>query len=169
MTFDTVLSVLTLLKTYEMYRNYRDAGIHSDLVNLFLRDGSLYFALMAVANMINLILFKRIQTSFFEKSTGNNSVLTHTLSVTVVSRLVLNIRSVGSHDTPERITTTPQMTTDIHRRSTWIYDMASLIPPDADGSFGTIATATESTYEMSPTSDRTKKSTSWKLSELEHP
>ncbi|TDL15684.1 hypothetical protein BD410DRAFT_796160 [Rickenella mellea] len=165
--FDTTVSVLTLMKTYEMYRNHRNAGIHSELVNLFLRDGSLYFALMAVANIANLIMFKRNANTFLEESTGNNSVLTHTLSVTVASRLVLNIRTVGSHDTPDPSTSSPQMSTDFHRRSTWVVrDMASIIPPDIDGSYGTTATTattvTESSYEMTPLPRRKTRRTGWK-------
>ncbi|TDL15691.1 hypothetical protein BD410DRAFT_902465 [Rickenella mellea] len=165
MAFDTTVSFLTLWKTYEMYRNHRNAGIHSDLVNLFLRDGSLYFAFMAATNMINLILFKRISNAFLERSTGNNSVLTHTLSVTIVSRLVLNIRTVGAYETPAPSTTSPQMTTDVHRRSTWVVrDMASIVAPDSDGSFGT--TATESSFEMTPVSEPKTRRMSWKPPEL---
>ncbi|TDL15689.1 hypothetical protein BD410DRAFT_796169 [Rickenella mellea] len=155
MTFDTTVSGLTLLKTYQMYRYHRNAGIRSDLVKLFLHDGSLYFALMAAANMINLILFKKIPTnSFLEKSTGNNSVLTHTLSVTIVSRLVLSIRTVGSFDILDPRTTSPQMTTDIHRRSTWIVrDIASSIQPRNDSVLGELPLSCELT-SMSKTTGR---------------
>jgi len=50
---------------------------------------------MALSYIVHIILFVYIQNSFFGYSTGNNAFLTHTISVTMMSRLILNLNSYG--------------------------------------------------------------------------
>ncbi|TDL23571.1 hypothetical protein BD410DRAFT_787419 [Rickenella mellea] len=116
MVYETTLSILSISRTYTMYKNHRSGALQSDMLTLFLRDGSLYFAVMAAANLINLLLFVYSKNTFVEQSTGNNSVLTHIISVIAASRLVLNIRDLGDSQTS---TTSPQLTTGIPRSLTW--------------------------------------------------
>ncbi|TDL23565.1 hypothetical protein BD410DRAFT_814517 [Rickenella mellea] len=43
MTFDITITILTLFRTFQMYRAHKSGGMQSDIIKLFLRDGSLYF------------------------------------------------------------------------------------------------------------------------------
>jgi len=89
--FDSVIFALTLFKTANMRATHAFRGPYGSLANLLLRDGSMYFAIMAMSYVIHLILFYRITTSFNATSLGNNAFLTQTISVTMMSRLILNL------------------------------------------------------------------------------
>ncbi|EJD03111.1 uncharacterized protein FOMMEDRAFT_156483 [Fomitiporia mediterranea MF3/22] len=95
---------------------HRQVGMRSGLTRLFIRDGGMFFGLLAAANLVNVVFFlasgiltspqlyysfilphlQKVKASVFEESAGNNSVLTHTLSSTLLSRLILNLREAGS-------------------------------------------------------------------------
>ncbi|KAH8119259.1 hypothetical protein DFH11DRAFT_1563932 [Phellopilus nigrolimitatus] len=94
--FDTTVFLLTVSKTYKMCKEHRHIGIQSPLVFLLMRDGSMFYAVLAAANLINFLLFLRKENRFPEESAGNNSMLTHTISVTLTSRMILNLREAGS-------------------------------------------------------------------------
>jgi len=89
--FDSVIFALTLFKTVNMRATHAFRGPYGSLANLLLRDGSMYFAIMAISYAIHLILYYRITNSFYATSLGNNAFLTQTISVTMMSRLILNI------------------------------------------------------------------------------
>jgi len=91
--FDSMIFALTIFKTLQMRRTYKFQGTYGSLTNLFMRDGSIYFAVMAIAYVVHIVLFFHIENSFFTDSTGNNAFLTHTISVTMLSRLILNLNS----------------------------------------------------------------------------
>jgi len=89
--FDTLISVLTICKTYRMHRENRQVDIESRLVDMLLQDGSLYYSVMTVANVINFVLFCAESFDFIEGGAGNSSELTHSISVIIVSRAMLNL------------------------------------------------------------------------------
>ncbi|KAI5117895.1 hypothetical protein M0805_001552 [Coniferiporia weirii] len=140
--FDIVIFLLTITRTYQVMGEHKRCGMHSPLYKLLMRDGSVYFAVMVLVNAINFALFddKYVQSAFFPQSTGNNSMMTHVISVTMMSRLILNLNSVGNQ---RRVTVSPagshmqgnsttgmgdeddsadvtQFTTHISRYSTWV-------------------------------------------------
>jgi len=82
-----------VIKTLQLRRTYKFEGVYGSLANLFLRDGSVYFLVMALSYIIHIILFIYIENLFFADSAGNNAFLTHVISVTMISRLVLNLNS----------------------------------------------------------------------------
>jgi len=89
--FDTIISVLTISKTYRMHRENRRAGIESRLTGMLLHDGSIYCSVMTVANVLNFILFWAENFNFIEAGAGNSSEITHSISVIIVSRMMVNI------------------------------------------------------------------------------
>jgi len=70
--------------------------VQSRLIELLLRDGTIFYAVMAAANLLNFLLFLFEPFDFFETSAGNNSEITHAISVTLVSRMMLNLMEVAS-------------------------------------------------------------------------
>jgi len=91
--FDSVAFILILVKTVQMRRVYQFQGSYGSVANLFLRDGSIYFAVIAMSYIIHIILYLKLQDAFFTVSMGNNAFLTHAISVTMISRLILNLKS----------------------------------------------------------------------------
>ncbi|KLO14339.1 hypothetical protein SCHPADRAFT_939629 [Schizopora paradoxa] len=91
--FDCVIFALTVYRTLKLRAVHSFNGSYGSLANLLLRDGSLYFAIMAISYIIHLVLFFTIENSFYANSLGNNAFLTHTISVTMMSRLILNLNS----------------------------------------------------------------------------
>jgi hypothetical protein len=56
--YDSLVLVLTLLKTYNARHrhNFTSTG-RTNIVSLVLRDGAIYYAVMATANLANLLTF----------------------------------------------------------------------------------------------------------------
>ncbi|KAF7289766.1 hypothetical protein MIND_01350400 [Mycena indigotica] len=89
--FDTLIFALTLYKTWSTWRivgSYRYIPMHT----LMLRDGALYFGIMVLANLGNIFTFY-----FAGVLAGSLSTIASCISVTMVSRLMLNLheRSTG--------------------------------------------------------------------------
>ncbi|KAF9066764.1 hypothetical protein BDP27DRAFT_1330015 [Rhodocollybia butyracea] len=82
--YDTTLFLLTLIKTY---RSRRQGVLKIDLLSLILRDGSIYFALMALANLSNILTFYFAPLYL----RGGLSTFATCVSVTMMSRLMLNL------------------------------------------------------------------------------
>jgi len=93
--FDSIVFGLTLYRTIQMMKVHKFRGTYGSLTNLIMRDGSIYFVVMALSYIVHIILFYHIENTFFADSTGNNAFMTHTISVTMMSRLILNLNSYG--------------------------------------------------------------------------
>ncbi|KAL5498765.1 hypothetical protein ACEPAH_2120 [Sanghuangporus vaninii] len=90
--FDFVVFGLTIARTYRYMKAQSRLHMESRLTVLLMRDGSIYFLVMSIVNAANYILATRIQNSFFASATGTNSILANVISVTMISRLLLNLR-----------------------------------------------------------------------------
>ncbi|OCB86468.1 hypothetical protein A7U60_g6361 [Sanghuangporus baumii] len=90
--FDFVVFGLTIARTYRYMKAQSRLHMESRLTVLLMRDGSIYFLVMSIVNAANYILAARIQNSFFASATGTNSILANVISVTMISRLLLNLR-----------------------------------------------------------------------------
>ncbi|KAI6011349.1 hypothetical protein EDC04DRAFT_775918 [Pisolithus marmoratus] len=84
MTFDAVVFVLTLWRTLHIPR----LGSRS-LLDVFIRDGVLYFGLMTCVNAANITIFLVCNTSPTKSLIAG---FTNAISSTMVSRLMLNLR-----------------------------------------------------------------------------
>jgi len=124
--FDGTIFGLTLYRTIQLRRVHKFSGTYGSLANLLLRDGGVYFVVMALSYTTHIILFVYFENLIFGYSTGNNAFLTHTVSVTMMSRLILNMNSYGDKqqssvqpngDAVVGLQPSAQFTTDI---SSWI-------------------------------------------------
>ncbi|KAJ3558190.1 hypothetical protein NM688_g1072 [Phlebia brevispora] len=103
--YDIMIVTLTLLKTYKERIRLRPEH-RRDLVSLIVRDGAIYFAVMACANFANTITFYLLAPAL----RGVLSTFASAVSVTMMSRLMLNLHSTAAeHRT--NYTTTTQPTT----------------------------------------------------------
>ncbi|KLO05356.1 hypothetical protein SCHPADRAFT_988665 [Schizopora paradoxa] len=94
-SFDTLISFLTISRTYRMFRENRRAGLDSRLTNMLLRDGSFYYVIMTCSNVLNFTLFLGENLNYIESGAGSSSELMHSFSVIIVSRMMLNIMQIG--------------------------------------------------------------------------
>ncbi|KAL4073434.1 hypothetical protein J3A83DRAFT_4411168 [Scleroderma citrinum] len=89
LAFDVVVFLLTLVRSLRI----RKEGSRS-IVDILLRDGSLYFAVMCGANVVNIIVLLIATNSV--KAVACTFV--NVISSTLVSRLMLNLRDPGVTD-----------------------------------------------------------------------
>ncbi|KAH9992304.1 hypothetical protein BJV77DRAFT_1067796 [Russula vinacea] len=107
--FDVLVFSLTLMRTLKMRKTHNMAISFTGegLVDMVLRDGALYFAVMALANLANIFAFYFAVPTF----KGTFSTPANCISSLLCSRLVLNLyevatpHSTGSVSSPELMTT----------------------------------------------------------------
>ncbi|KAI0360506.1 hypothetical protein OH77DRAFT_1445358 [Trametes cingulata] len=86
--FDLMVFILTVSKTFrERYRHRVTSGRH-DIISLILRDGAMYFAVMASVNFANTLTFYFLEPLL----RGCLSTFASSVSVTMMSRLMLNLQ-----------------------------------------------------------------------------
>lgn len=83
--FDTVIFILTFHKALKV-RHEMSGG----LLAVMLRDGAIYYAVLIVVNALNVVSFITPRSTTALR--GSASTLTNVLSVTLASRLMLNLR-----------------------------------------------------------------------------
>lgn len=88
--FDTLISVLTMCKSYRMHRENRRVGIESRLVAMLLQDAS-YYSILTAVNVLNFFFSWAEAYGLIHVGAGNSSLATPSISVIVVSRMMLNI------------------------------------------------------------------------------
>ncbi|EJF65977.1 hypothetical protein DICSQDRAFT_177373 [Dichomitus squalens LYAD-421 SS1] len=86
--FDTTVFLLTLARALRMHRR-----LSGGIVNLLFRDGTIYYGILVVFNVSNIITFLAVPAG---SKKGIVTTLTNALSTTLTSRLVLNLRGIGS-------------------------------------------------------------------------
>ncbi|TFK47501.1 hypothetical protein OE88DRAFT_1665658 [Heliocybe sulcata] len=96
LVMDTLVFALTLKKTLsDRPRNLRPSLTKTnDLVVLMLRDGAVYYAVMVLANIGNILTFYFCAPLI----KGILSTFVSNISVTMLSRLMLNIHESGNFD-----------------------------------------------------------------------
>lgn len=111
MLFDMTVFGLTLIQSYKHRENLRwFRGLETErsgtlgLVELLFRDGAIYFGVMALVNLANVLTF--YVTS--DPLRGSLSTFASCVSITMMSRLVLNLHDASSL-LPSQHTTTPSM------------------------------------------------------------
>lgn len=89
--YDSILFSLTLYKTLKERKDNRITGINIDLVSLILRDGCMYFAVMALCNLANILTFYLCGPYL----RGSLSTFASSTSVTMMSRMMLNLHETA--------------------------------------------------------------------------
>ncbi|PIL27660.1 hypothetical protein GSI_10812 [Ganoderma sinense ZZ0214-1] len=98
--FDCTIFSLTLFKTLRERRRNPVTSGRRDIVSLVMRDGALYFAVMASANLANTITFYVLEPLL----RGCLSTAASSISITMMSRLMLNLHA-SAHGRSELATT----------------------------------------------------------------
>jgi len=93
--FDVFISALTFMRTLKMRKIHNMANSSKvGLLDLILRDGALYFLVMALANLANILSLYFAAPS----SKGTFSTPAGCIASTLCSRLVLNLYEVATPD-----------------------------------------------------------------------
>ncbi|OSD08712.1 hypothetical protein PYCCODRAFT_1462908 [Trametes coccinea BRFM310] len=83
--FDTIIFLLTLYKALQMRKE-----LAGSLLEILFRDGTIYYGILVAVNMVNIITFLKTPPNTPMK--GMATTMTNVLSVTLTSRLMLNLR-----------------------------------------------------------------------------
>ncbi|KAF9558567.1 hypothetical protein CPC08DRAFT_638831, partial [Agrocybe pediades] len=89
--YDSIIFGLTVFKTWNARRDHSITGISIPIITLILRDGAIYFAVMALCNLANILTFY-FAGPFLR---GGLSTFASTISVTMMSRLMLNLHETA--------------------------------------------------------------------------
>ncbi|KAI3604896.1 hypothetical protein WG66_008491 [Moniliophthora roreri] len=106
--YDTVIFSLTAARTYQFWRKVHLQHLHPSLLSLFFRDGAVYFGVMALVNLANILTFylcgvsasvfgylaktvSRLSIQPFMR--GGLSTFTSCTSATLLCRLILNLHT----------------------------------------------------------------------------
>ncbi|KAF8876004.1 hypothetical protein BD779DRAFT_1804446 [Infundibulicybe gibba] len=91
--YDSIVFALTVMKTWRAGRNIEIRARRLPIITLLLRDGAIYFAVMALSNLANILTFyfcgPFLRGGLSEFST------TSSISVTMMSRFMLNLHETG--------------------------------------------------------------------------
>ncbi|KAJ7151957.1 amino acid permease-domain-containing protein [Mycena filopes] len=90
-TYDIIIVVALLYKSIQT-RNQSGTMRSEPLLSLLIRDGAVYFVLMALINLANILTFYLAESLL----RGCLSTMASCLSVTMMSRLMLNLHAVES-------------------------------------------------------------------------
>ncbi|TCD68396.1 hypothetical protein EIP91_010905 [Steccherinum ochraceum] len=145
--FDCLIFGLTVARSIVLSRTARRT-----LFDIMLRDGAIYFACMAGANLWNIITFIVLQPSL----KGVPTIFTNVISTTLISRLMLNIRDPRILQQSRTFTTTTDnsagpLTRDLPFYSTLypdVGDMSMPVTPNPE------SPANLNSYELHPLNDR---------------
>ncbi|KAH9962167.1 hypothetical protein BC827DRAFT_231038 [Russula dissimulans] len=109
--FDTLIFTLTFMRTIKMRKVHRMSITLTGegLMDIFLRDGALFFAIMALANVANICTFYFAGPSFRGALTTASSCISSALC----SRLVLNLYDAATPDDTSSRSSYEPMTTVI--------------------------------------------------------
>ncbi|KAF7776826.1 hypothetical protein Agabi119p4_5219 [Agaricus bisporus var. burnettii] len=92
---DSAIFILTLYRTKRYYEGFAST---SPTIVILVRDGSLYFLLIFLVNLMNVLIYFIAEPDF--KALGAS--FSQLLTCTMISRLVLNLRSISSSGYDER-------------------------------------------------------------------
>ncbi|PPQ94408.1 hypothetical protein CVT25_002496, partial [Psilocybe cyanescens] len=86
--YDSIIFALTIVKTWKARQDHAITGISIPLISLMLRDGAIYFAVMALCNFANIL-------TYYPFLRGGLSTFASSISVTMMSRLMLNLHETA--------------------------------------------------------------------------
>jgi len=93
LVFDSLVFILTVLQTCKGRRRHHLISLRRiDIVSLVLRDGAIYYVVMVLANLTNILTYY-LATPMLR---GCLTSFASCISVTMMSRLMLNLHSVAS-------------------------------------------------------------------------
>ncbi|KAH9847240.1 hypothetical protein C2E23DRAFT_849498 [Lenzites betulinus] len=91
--YELLCLLLTVGKTLSLYRDQREMGMSTRLTSLLLHDGSLYFAVLAILAVINIIS-ATIPIGILPAFTQVNADSARALTPILITRFIANLRTV---------------------------------------------------------------------------
>ncbi|KAI3601134.1 hypothetical protein WG66_001637 [Moniliophthora roreri] len=88
--YDTLIFLLACYKAYQTRKEFEMFKARLPLTNIVIRDGALYFWAMSMANLANILTFY-LAGPFMR---GGLASMASSISVTLVSRLMLNLHEI---------------------------------------------------------------------------
>jgi len=95
--FDCVVFGFTIVKTVSHIRN----NVNAPVINVLLRDGVIYFVILLVAYLLNILLFSLGSPGIKDINAGFSAMIT----IIMTCRLILNLRAVAQTGRPSEIQT----------------------------------------------------------------
>ncbi|KAI0351773.1 hypothetical protein OH77DRAFT_1523889 [Trametes cingulata] len=92
MLYESLCLLLTVLKTYSLYREQRKAGLSTRFTSLLLRDGSLYFAVLSVLALLNIISAS-LPLDVLPPDIQINSTVARVLTPILITRFIAHLRT----------------------------------------------------------------------------
>lgn len=92
--YDTIIVILTLLRSHRLRRRNDITRTSSPIISVVVRDGALYFIIIAMALLANVLTFYTTGPFF----RGGLSVFASNLSVVLICRLILHFRASFNED-----------------------------------------------------------------------
>ncbi|KAI0325606.1 hypothetical protein GY45DRAFT_1260568 [Cubamyces sp. BRFM 1775] len=89
---DAIVLIVTWWKTYRLKKAADEARVKMSIVDMLLRDGTMYFGTMLVLNVLHIMVNYVVKVSFLGDAVD---VLTSIL----VSRFIMNLRNIDAKDT----------------------------------------------------------------------
>ncbi|KAJ8495505.1 hypothetical protein ONZ51_g1676 [Trametes cubensis] len=94
MAGDAIVILVTWWKTYKLKKAADEARVTISLVDLLLRDGSIYFATMLVVNSLHIMMNYIVKISFL----GD---VADVITSILISRFIMNLRDIDGKETGE--------------------------------------------------------------------
>ncbi|KAI0323966.1 hypothetical protein GY45DRAFT_1263739, partial [Cubamyces sp. BRFM 1775] len=92
MTADAIIIIVTWWKTYGFKKSADDARVATSLVDLLLRDGTIYFGTMIILNSLHIMMNYVAKVSFL----GD---VADVLTSILISRFIMNLRDIDLAET----------------------------------------------------------------------
>ncbi|KAI0659997.1 hypothetical protein C8Q70DRAFT_1053251 [Cubamyces menziesii] len=89
---DAIVLIVTWWKTYRLKKAADEARVKMSIVDMLLRDGTMYFGTMVVLNVLHIMVNYVVKVSFL----GD---VVDVLTSILVSRFIMNLRNIDAKDT----------------------------------------------------------------------
>ncbi|KAH9896105.1 hypothetical protein C8Q73DRAFT_644233 [Cubamyces lactineus] len=89
---DAIVLIVTWWKTYRLKKAADEARVKMSIVDMLLRDGTLYFGTMLILNVLHIMVNYIVKVSFL----GD---VVDVLTSILVSRFIMNLRNIDGKDT----------------------------------------------------------------------
>ncbi|KAI0649488.1 hypothetical protein C8Q79DRAFT_924726 [Trametes meyenii] len=93
MAYEVICLVLTVIKTFHLYRHLSfSVRSQTRLSGLLLRDGSLYFVVMIILGVVNIVSVTAIKDRSNQRESFLGAALTKRLAELLTTRFISNLR-----------------------------------------------------------------------------
>ncbi|KAI0932829.1 hypothetical protein AcW1_000159 [Taiwanofungus camphoratus] len=143
---DLVVLLVTWTSSYQIRRNASQAHLKTPLTTLILSDGTIYFVMLLIVNILQITLtLESLQSS--NESMDYPSIFLAPMSSILVSRFIMDLRQVGAHDGIDSQTLLQIGSNQSSQTSTLQFSSLLIGHLDAPLEFRSFSAISESTFE----------------------